>query len=102
MIEEFEGTSDISVDATSGSSETVLQKVVIESSVSLGVDVLENPCTEKVIVNHQGLFQDYESEYRDAVVEGATVEGWTANCFRVFVAGWKTDNVYAATIPLEL
>lgn len=103
VIEAFEDTYDITVDATRGNSETVLQKVMSENSAgSLGADVLENPFKESVIANQQGLFHDYESEYRDAVVEEAKMAGWTANYFNVFVAGWNTDNVDAAKVPSEL
>ncbi|MCD1269388.1 extracellular solute-binding protein [Microbacterium sp. MEC084] len=103
VIEAFEETYDITVDATRGNSETVLQKVMSENSAgSLGVDVLENPFKENVIANQQGLFYAYESEFRDAVVDEARMDGWTANYFNVFVVGWNADNVDAEEIPSEI
>lgn len=103
LIAAFEKAYDIDVAPTRAQSETVLQKVMTEAkSGNFGVDVIENPYKENIIANQQGLFYDYESEYRDAVVDEARMEGWTANYFNVFVVGWNTDAVNAKEIPEEI
>ena len=103
LVDAFEETYDIDVSPTRAQSETVLQKVMTEAaSGNFGVDVIENPYKENVIANQRGLFYDYESEYRDAVVEEARMDGWTANYFNVFVVGWNSDAVDAAEVPEEI
>ncbi|MEU6134633.1 ABC transporter substrate-binding protein [Nocardioides sp. NPDC047086] len=103
LIEAFEKAYDIDVAPTRAQSETVLQKVMTEAeSGNFDVDVIENPYKENIFAEQQGVFYDYESEYRDAVVEEARLEGWTANYFNVFVVGWNSDAVDAEEIPEEI
>jgi iron(III) transport system substrate-binding protein len=103
IVKNFEAKYDINVEATRGNSETVLQKLITEAkSGQTSVDIVETNSGELNVMQQQGFFYDYESEYRDAVREDGQMDGWTADRFNAFVVGWNTDSVDPSELPAEI
>lgn len=103
VAEQFESTYGIKVESTRGNSETVIQKLMTEAQArSVEVDLVESNANEMMIMAENGLFSEYESEYRDALRDDARFDGWTADRFNAFVVGWNTDRVDASEIPDEI
>lgn len=103
IIKGFEAEYDINVKPTRGNSETVLQKVITEAkSGQTRTDIVETNSGELNVMQQQGFFYDYESEYRDAVREDGQMDGWTADRFNAFVVGWNTDSVDPSELPTEI
>lgn len=94
---------DITVEPYVGGSEDVLQKTMQEvKSNQQSVDVIETNQMEMSALMTQGLFEPYESEYRDAIRDEAKQGDWTAIRYNAFVVEWNTDLVPAGSEPSSL
>jgi iron(III) transport system substrate-binding protein len=100
VVPAFEKEFGIDVDLYRADSETVLQRVLQESSADFsGADVVETNATEMATIANEGLTGDYEGEQRDKVNQDFQYEGWTPTRFNIFAPAWNTDLVSGDMIP---
>lgn len=103
IVDAFSEKYDVDVSTYRGNSETILQRVLQESSAGFqGVDLVETNAGELDIIARDGLFYDYESEFRNAVRAEGQKDGWTADRFNAFIVAWNTEKVKAADEPTSL
>lgn len=104
LVDGFSDEYDVEVNVYRANSETVLQRILQESSAGYyGADVFETNALELGVASQEGLLYPYESELREQVrEEGRESEDWTASRFNVFVVGWNTDKVPAGQEPTTL
>ncbi len=100
LVDVFEDTYDIDVAVYRASSETVIQRVLLEQEADyFASDVLETNALELNVANQEGLLYEYKSELRDAARPEALAENWTGTRFNVFVIGWNTNLVKPGEEP---
>ncbi len=100
VVQVFEDTFDLSVSVYRAGSETVLQRVIQESSANFqGNDVLETNAGEMIAANEQAVLAPYTGEARDKVIPAGLFDGWTATRINLFVPSWNTDLVKPGEEP---
>jgi iron(III) transport system substrate-binding protein len=102
MADAFTKKYGIKVNVYNANSETVLQRVVQESTAKkLGNDVLVAPATDMAAMESRGLLGDYNSAYRDAMPASGKSAGWTGVRRLAFVTGWNTTKVPPDQLPKD-
>jgi iron(III) transport system substrate-binding protein len=102
MADAFSKKYGIKVNVYNANSETVLQRVVQESTANkLGNDVLVAPATDMTAMESKGVLGDYRSSYRDAMPDAGKSTGWTGVRRLAFVAGFNTGKVVPADLPAD-
>jgi iron(III) transport system substrate-binding protein len=102
MADAFAKEYGIRVNVYNANSETVLQRVVQESTANrVGNDVLVAPATDMAAMESRGLLGDYRSPYRDAMPAAAKSGGWTGVRRLAFVAGFNTAKISPAQLPKD-
>jgi iron(III) transport system substrate-binding protein len=100
VVPQFEEEFGIDVELYRADSETVLQRILQESSASFaGADVVETNATEMAVVASEGLTGDYAGEQRDKINEDFQYDGWTPTRFNIFAPAWNTNLVGEDLIP---
>jgi iron(III) transport system substrate-binding protein len=100
LADEFGDAYDVDVSVFRGTSEIVVQRLIEESDAGFaGADVVETNGPELVVLNDEGVLEQYESELQGNLVEGSLYEGWTADRFNKFVISWNTDRVGSGEQP---
>jgi iron(III) transport system substrate-binding protein len=85
---------DIRVNAFRANSETVLQRVLQETSArKTANDVVDTNDFELRALNGQGAFVAYEGPAKANLRQDAIFDGWQAERFNAFVVGWNTTQV---------
>jgi iron(III) transport system substrate-binding protein len=103
VVKAFEDKYGIKVETYRANSETVLQRILQESSAQYqGADLVETNAGELNALQQQQLLSPYEGELRDKVRPEGRKDGWTADRFNAFVLGWNTDKVKPGTEPKSL
>jgi iron(III) transport system substrate-binding protein len=103
VVKAFEDKYQIKVNTYRANSETVLQRVLQESSARFqGADLIETNAGELNAMQEQQLLYPYKGALRDKVRPEGQKEGWTADRFNAFVVGWNTNKVPAGTQPKSL
>ncbi|HEX5495351.1 MAG TPA: extracellular solute-binding protein [Mycobacteriales bacterium] len=96
----FQQKFGIKVSVFRGNSETVLQRVLQESSANkLGADAVETNFLEMETMSKQGLLAPYQGSGLDKVVPTAKFTDWTASRFNVFLPAWNTDRIKPGQEP---
>jgi iron(III) transport system substrate-binding protein len=102
MADAFSKKYGIKVNVYNANSETVLQRVVQESTANkLGNDVLVAPATDMTAMESKELLADYSSPYRDAMPDAGKSAGWTGVRRLAFVAGFNTGKVAPTDLPAD-
>lgn len=102
MADAFSKKYGIKVNVYNANSETVLQRVVQESTANkLGNDVLVAPATDMTAMESRGLLGDYRSAYRDAMPDAGKSAGWTGVRRLAFVAGFNTGKLPPTDLPAD-
>jgi iron(III) transport system substrate-binding protein len=103
VVKAFEDKYGLNVETYRANSETVLQRVLQESSAKYqGADLIETNAGELNALHQQKLLYPYEGELRDKVRPEGQKDGWTADRFNAFVVGWNTAKVPAGSEPRTL
>jgi iron(III) transport system substrate-binding protein len=90
----------IKVNAFRANSETVLQRVLQETSAGkVGNDVVDTNDFELRAINSQGGFATYDGPAKANLRQDAIFDGWQAERFNAFVVGWNTSQVPAGQGP---
>ena len=102
VIPVFEKDLGIDTKVYRADSETVLQRVLQESSADFaGADVVETNSTELAIIGEEGLAGAYAGEQRDKVNDDFKEDTWTATRFNIFAPAWNTKEVSGDLIPTK-
>lgn len=100
MADAFTKKYGIEVDVYNANSETVLQRVLQESSAGKSLnDVLILPSADIDAAQDEGLLGTYASEYRDAISDKGKGDQWTGVWRLAFVAGWNSTAVKPEDVP---
>lgn len=100
VVPAFEDEFGIDVELYRADSETILQRILQESSAGFaGADVVETNANELAVISSEELTADYESVERDAVNEEFQYDGWTPSRFNLFAPAWNTNDVSGDLIP---
>ncbi|MBU8829668.1 ABC transporter substrate-binding protein [Mycolicibacterium goodii] len=103
VVKAFEDKYGLHVETYRANSETVLQRVIQESTAGYqGADIVETNAGELNAMQQQQLLSPYEGELRDKVRPEGRKDGWTADRFNAFVVGWNTGKVAPGTEPTSL
>jgi iron(III) transport system substrate-binding protein len=103
VVKAFQDKYGLDVETYRANSETVLQRVLQESSANYqGADLIETNAGELNALQQQQLLYPYEGELRDKVRPEGRKDAWTADRFNAFVVGWNTAKVPAGTEPQTL
>lgn len=103
VVKGFEDKYGLKVETYRANSETVLQRVLQESTANFqGADIIETNAGELNALQQQNLLSPYEGALRDEVRPEGQKDGWTADRFNAFVIGWNTDKVPAGAQPKSL
>jgi iron(III) transport system substrate-binding protein len=103
VVKAFESAYGLKVETYRANSETVLQRILQESSAKYqGADLVETNAGELNDLQQQQLLYPYQGELRDKVRPEGRKDGWTADRFNAFVIGWNTQKVAAGTQPKSL
>ncbi len=103
VVKGFEDKYGLKVETYRANSETVLQRVLQESSAHFqGADLIETNAGELNALQQQKLLAPYEGALRDKVRPEGQKDGWTADRFNAFVIGWNTIKVPAGSEPKSL
>lgn len=103
LVKAFESKYGLKVETYRANSETVLQRILQESSANYqGADLVETNAGELNALQSEQLLSDYEGALRDKVRPEGQKEGWTADRFNAFVVGWNTQKVTPGTEPTSL
>ncbi|MGH3640898.1 MAG: ABC transporter substrate-binding protein [Mycobacterium sp.] len=103
VVKAFEDKYKIKVQTYRANSETVLQRVLQESSARYqGADLIETNAGELNALQQQQLLYPYTGELRDKVRPEGRKDGWTADRFNAFVVGWNTNKVAPGSEPKSL
>jgi iron(III) transport system substrate-binding protein len=103
LVKAFEGKYGLKVETYRANSETVLQRILQESSANYqGADLVETNAGELNALESQQLLYPYEGALRDKVRPEGQKAGWTADRFNAFVIGWNTGKVAPGTEPKSL
>ena len=103
LVKAFEAKYGLKVETYRANSETVLQRILQESSANYqGADLVETNAGELNALQSEKLLYPYEGELRDKVRQEGQKDGWTADRFNAFVVGWNTQRVKPGTEPTSL
>ncbi|CAN5527971.1 iron ABC transporter substrate-binding protein [soil metagenome] len=103
VVKGFEAKYNIKVETYRANSETVLQRILQESSAQYqGADLVETNAGELNALQQEQLLSPYEGALREKVRPEGRKDGWTADRFNAFVVGWNTDKVAAGSEPKSL
>jgi iron(III) transport system substrate-binding protein len=103
VVKAFEAKYGLKVETYRANSETVLQRILQESSAHYqGADLVETNAGELNDLQQQKLLSPYEGALRDKVRPEGRKDGWTADRFNAFVVGWNTNKVAPGTEPKTL
>jgi iron(III) transport system substrate-binding protein len=103
IVKAFEDKYGIQVESYRANSETILQRVLQESSANYqGADIIETNAGELNALDQQKLLAPYEGELRSKVRPEGRKDNWTADRFNAFVIGWNTQKVAPADAPKTL
>jgi iron(III) transport system substrate-binding protein len=103
VVKAFEDKYGLNVETYRANSETVLQRVLQETSAQYqGADLIETNAGELNALQQQQLLYPYDGELRDKVRPEGQKDGWTADRFNAFVVGWNTAKVPAGSEPRSL
>jgi iron(III) transport system substrate-binding protein len=103
VVKAFEAKYPIKVETYRANSETVLQRILQESSARYqGADLVETNAGELNALQQQQLLYPYTGQLRDEVRPEGRKDGWTADRFNAFVLGWNTNKVPPGTEPKSL
>ena len=103
VVKAFEAKYGLKVETYRANSETVLQRILQESSAHYqGADIVETNAGELNDLQQQKLLSNYEGALRDKVRPEGRKDGWTADRFNAFVVGWNTNKVAPGTEPKTL
>jgi iron(III) transport system substrate-binding protein len=103
LVKAFEDKYALKVETYRANSETVLQRILQESSANYqGADLVETNAGELNALQSEQLLSNYEGELRDKVRQEGQKDGWTADRFNAFVVGWNTQKVTPGTEPTSL
>jgi iron(III) transport system substrate-binding protein len=96
----FTAQTGIKVNVFRGNSETVLQRILQESSANrLGNDVVETNFVEMAAMTTQGLLGDYTGGALAKVDQVGRFEHWTADRYNIFLPAWNTSVIKAGQEP---
>jgi iron(III) transport system substrate-binding protein len=96
----FSDQTGVKVNLYRADSETVLQRILQESSANhAGADVVETDALEMASLGKEQLVQPYTGERRDLVGEQGKFENWTADRYNLFAPSWNTRKVPAGDQP---
>lgn len=102
MADAFTQRYGLKVDVYNGNSESVLQRVVQETSGNkLRNDAVVLPAVDLEALEDSGILSPYASAYRDTVSKLGKGEDWTGIRRLAFVAGWNTDHVSTDEVPTD-
>jgi len=100
IVPAFKRRYGIDVKIYRADSETVLQRVLQESSAAFaGADVVESNATQMAVIAAKGLTGDYRSVERDKISPQFQYQGWTPTRFNIFAPAWNTTRVTGPMIP---
>lgn len=100
VVPAFEQEFGVTVELYRADSETVLQRVLQESSASFaGADVVETNANELAVLSSQELTAQYEGEQEAKINEEFQYDRWTATRLNVFAPAWNTASVTGDLIP---
>ncbi|OPX09605.1 ABC transporter substrate-binding protein [Mycobacterium sp. AT1] len=103
LVKAFESKYGLKVETYRANSETVLQRILQESSANYqGADLVETNAGELNALQSEKLLSNYEGALRDKVRPEGQKDGWTADRFNAFVVGWNTQKVAPGTEPTSL
>ena len=96
----FTDQTGIKISLYRAASETVLQRILQESSAShAGVDVVETDALEMAALGKEQLIAPYTGERRDMVASEGQFDNWTASRYNLFAPSWNTTKVPAGGQP---
>ncbi|MBS1694628.1 MAG: extracellular solute-binding protein [Actinobacteria bacterium] len=96
----FTADTGVKVELYRAGSETVLQRVLQESSANhSGADVMETDALEMAAISKEGLAAPYRGERRDLVGDEGKFEYWTATRYNLFSPSWNTTKVAPGQEP---
>jgi iron(III) transport system substrate-binding protein len=96
----FTAQTGIKVTVFRGNSETVLQRVLQESSANrLGNDVVETDFSEMATLAEQGLLGDYKGANLNKVDQAGKFNHWTADRYNIFLPAWNTNLIKPGQEP---
>ena len=96
----FSDQTGVKVNLYRADSETVLQRILQESSANhAGADVVETDALEMASLGKEQLVQPYTGERRDLVGAQGKFENWTADRYNLFAPSWNTRKVPAGDQP---
>jgi len=96
----FTADTGVKVELYRAGSETVLQRVLQESSANhSGADVMETDALEMAAISKEGLAAPYKGERRDMVGDEGRFDFWTATRYNLFSPSWNTTKVAPADEP---
>jgi iron(III) transport system substrate-binding protein len=103
VVKAFESKYGMKVETYRANSETVLQRILQESSANYqGADLVETNAGELNALQSEQLLYPYQGALRDKVRPEGQKDGWTADRFNAFVVGWNTQKVAPGTEPTSL
>ena len=90
----------IKVNLYRAASETVLQRILQESSANhAGADAVETDALEMAALGKEKLISPYTGERRDLVGKEGQFDNWTASRYNLFAPSWNTTKVAAGDQP---
>ncbi|MET0454428.1 MAG: extracellular solute-binding protein [Mycobacterium sp.] len=96
----FTAQTGVKVSLYRAASETVLQRILQESSARhAGADVVETDALEMAALSKEKLIAPYTGERRDAVGPEGQFDNWTASRYNLFSPSWNTIKVPAGSQP---
>lgn len=96
----FTDQTGVPVELYRAGSETVLQRILQESSANhAGADVMETDALEMAAISKEQLAAPYKSERREMVGDEGRFEYWTATRYNLFSPSWNTTKVQQGQEP---
>jgi iron(III) transport system substrate-binding protein len=96
----FTAQTGVKVNLYRAASETVLQRILQESSAHHGgADVVETDALEMAALGKEKLIAPYTGERRDLVAKEGQFDNWTASRYNLFAPSWNTTKVPAGQQP---
>ncbi|WP_236791037.1 ABC transporter substrate-binding protein [Amycolatopsis sp. GM8] len=90
----------VKVNAFRANSETVLQRVLQESSArKVGNDIVDTNDSELDVLSSQNVLTAYNGPEKQNLRPDAIFDNWQAERFNAFVVGWNTSLVPAGQAP---
>jgi iron(III) transport system substrate-binding protein len=100
VADAFTKQTGIKIDLYRAASETVLQRILQESSANhAGADVVETDALEMAALGKEQLIAPYTGERRDMVGPEGQFDNWTASRYNLFAPSWNTIKVPAGSQP---